>query len=83
MNVDKISIDIKTTFVEPISSSRVGQVTFCISARTSPKNPLTLFIMDSSSLMTPQAVFQIAGAAGIEPAVPVLETGGLPINRRS
>ena len=23
------------------------------------------------------------GAAGIEPAVPVLETGGLPINRRS
>ena len=37
MNVDRISIVIKTTAVEPINSSRVDQVTFCISVRTSDK----------------------------------------------
>jgi len=35
MNNERISITINTTLVEPTSSSRVGQVTFNISARTS------------------------------------------------
>lgn len=35
MNTDRISIVMRTTAVEPINSSRVDHVTFCISARTS------------------------------------------------
>ena len=41
INVDSINISISTTPVEPTSSSRVGQVTFCISVRTSEKKFLT------------------------------------------
>ena len=39
----------------------------------------TLFLILFSMLYTPLTLFQISGAAGIEPAVPVLETGGLPL----
>ena len=70
MNVDRMSMVISTTPVEPRISSRVDHVTFCISARTSERNFLIL-----PSIPMPL----ISGAAGIEPAVPVLETGGLPL----
>ena len=42
INVERINIVINTTPVDPINSSRVDQVTFCISARTSEKNFLIL-----------------------------------------
>ncbi len=79
-NVDKISIVIKTTAVEPISSSRVGQVTFCISARTSRKKFTILFItspiLQARRDSNPQqAVLETAalpiGATGLKPFVSV------------
>lgn len=49
MNVERINIVINTTAVDPISSSRVDHVTFCISARTSCKKFLTFWIMRPSN----------------------------------
>src|SRR3989338_3282822 len=71
-NAETINIVASTTMVEPVNSSRVGQGTFRISSRPSHKNTCSFFFISSF-------FYKITGAAGIEPAVPVLETGGLPL----
>src|SRR3989338_3310752 len=61
----------KTTRTEPSNSSRVGQDTCFSSSRTAFRN--------SPNRAAGFAIKRDAGAAGVEPAVPVLETGGLPL----
>ena len=47
-NTDKISIVMRTTPVEPINSSRVDHVTFCISDLTSNKKVFIFLIIPNS-----------------------------------
>ena len=66
--------------VAPISSSRVDQETLLSSIFTSRKKFIgfkNIFIFIASS--THRKVRLRAGAAGVEPAVTVLETAGLPL----
>ena len=51
---------VNTTIVDPINSSRVDQVTFPISVRTSEKNPWTFLIMLPYNN-------QFSGQEGLEP----------------
>ena len=69
INVDKISMVTRTTPVEPMSSSRVGQVTLCISARTSRKKFIILFMLP----------YIIQARRDSNPQQAVLETAALPI----
>ena len=69
-----MKIAIITTMVEAINSFLAGQVIFFNSNRTSLKYSLTL-----PKFIVIVILVEMAGAAGIEPAVPVLETGGLPL----
>ena len=59
------------------TSWRESQVDFFSSLTDSLRNWIALFIKFYS------LVSNLAGAEGLEPSVPVLETGGLPVNRRS
>ncbi len=61
IKVERISIVINTTPVDPINSSRVDQVTFCISARTSEMNFLIL------PHITTTPTFVSSGQEGFEP----------------
>lgn len=80
----KIAVAINTIHVVPIRSFRVGQDTLTNSPLTSWKNTGILdkkfamvFFHIVADAQLPEAIR--TGAAGIEPAVPVLETGGLPL----
>ena len=66
--------------VEASNSSRVLQATFPNSALTSFKKPTGLAIIFIVLLyLYLSTALRITGAAGLEPAVTVLETVGLPL----
>ena len=75
MNVDRISMVMRTTPVEPMISSRVDHVTFCISARTSARNFLILpSILDFSDSAVS---FDLQARRDSNPQQAVLETAAL------
>ncbi len=71
-----------TTIVELVNSRLVDHETFFNSNVTSFMNFATLFMLPPHTYVC-GILANLAGAAGLEPAVTALETVGLPVNRRS
>lgn len=81
MNTAIIPVITIITMVAPKSSSRVDQATLpnsCFTSLIKVEIFLNMFI----ALILSKFSGSFTGAEGLEPPVPVLETGGLPVNRR-